>query len=111
MSVAAGALLIYINQLFILGLHVMLEFTQDIYGELPELSFSIWFTNVLGFGMQKGHTGVYRGVPVQTRLLPKVQADIVISKVPTDALINTIKSVLYTGNVGDGKSLFSMWKT
>ena len=60
-------------------------------------------TNVLGFGIQKGHPEVYRGVPVETRLLPKVQADIIISKIPTDLLIKTIKEALYSGNVGDGK--------
>jgi Amt family ammonium transporter len=60
-------------------------------------------TNVLGYGMQKGHTEVYRGVPVETRLLPKIQVDIVICKVPTDILIKTVKEALYTGNVGDGK--------
>jgi len=60
-------------------------------------------TNVLGFGIQKGNTAIYRGVPVETRLLPKVQADIVVSKVPTDILISTIKKALYTGNIGDGK--------
>ena len=34
-------------------------------------------TNVLGYGMQKGHGEYYRGLPVKTRLLPKVQVDIV----------------------------------
>ncbi|MDR2357516.1 MAG: ammonium transporter [Oscillospiraceae bacterium] len=60
-------------------------------------------TNVLGYGMQKGHTEVYRGVPIETKLLPKIQVDIVVSKVPVDALVKTAKEALYTGNVGDGK--------
>ena len=60
-------------------------------------------TNVLGHGMQKGHPQYYRGAPVEKRLLPKVQVDIVICKVPTETLIDTVKKVLYTGNVGDGK--------
>lgn len=60
-------------------------------------------TNVLGYGMQKGHLEYYRGVPVKTRLLPKVQVDIVVCKIPTQTLVDTIKKSLYTGNVGDGK--------
>ncbi len=60
-------------------------------------------TNVLGYGMQKGHTEYYRGVPVKTRLLPKVQIDIVVCKIPTETLVNTVKKALYTGNMGDGK--------
>ena len=60
-------------------------------------------TNVLGHGMQKGHQQYYRGAPVETRLLPKVQVDIVICKIPVETLVAAIKKVLYTGNVGDGK--------
>jgi Amt family ammonium transporter len=60
-------------------------------------------TNVLGYGMQKGHAQMYRGVPVETKLLPKVQVDIVITKVPVDLLVKTVKEALYTGSYGDGK--------
>ncbi len=60
-------------------------------------------TNVLGYGIQKGHTEYYRGAPVKSRLLPKIQVDIVVSKIPTDAAIDAIKKALYTGNMGDGK--------
>ncbi|MEA4895551.1 MAG: ammonium transporter [Oscillospiraceae bacterium] len=63
----------------------------------------ITVTNVLGYGMQKGHKQLYRGVPVDSVLLPKVQVDIVISKVPTDLLISKIKDALYSGSFGDGK--------
>jgi len=60
-------------------------------------------TNVLGYGMQKGHTEYYRGAPVKTRLLPKVQVDIVVCKIPMETVVETVKKALYTGNVGDGK--------
>ncbi|MDR2701823.1 MAG: P-II family nitrogen regulator [Spirochaetaceae bacterium] len=60
-------------------------------------------TNVLGHGMQKGHTEYYRGAPVAIKLLPKVQVDIIVCKIPPQTVIDTVKKVLYTGNVGDGK--------
>jgi Amt family ammonium transporter len=60
-------------------------------------------TNVLGHGMQKGHTEYYRGAPVTMKLLPKVQVDIVVCKIPPQTVIDTVKKVLYTGKVGDGK--------
>ncbi|MFV0399171.1 MAG: ammonium transporter [Oscillospiraceae bacterium] len=60
-------------------------------------------TNVLGCGMQKGAGEYYRGVPVEVTLLPKVKVEIVVCKVPVDIVINTIKKVLYTGHIGDGK--------
>ena len=35
--------------------------------------------------------------------MPKVQVDIVVSKIPGRDVIETAKSGLYTGNIGDGK--------
>ena len=60
-------------------------------------------TQVLGFGAQKGHIEKYRGVPVETNLLPKVEVEIVVSKVPVRTVIEAAKKALYTGNIGDGK--------
>ena len=60
-------------------------------------------TNVLGCGMQKGSTEMYRGVPVETHLLPKIKMEIVVCKVPVEAVVEAAKNVLYTGNIGDGK--------
>jgi Amt family ammonium transporter len=60
-------------------------------------------TNVFGHGLQKGHSATFRGAPVETRLLPKIKIDVVISKISTEDLIHTVRKVLYTGNVGDGK--------
>ncbi len=60
-------------------------------------------TQVLGYGLQKGKTEFYRGVETETNLLPKVQVEIVVSKVPVRTVIETAKKVLYTGNIGDGK--------
>ncbi len=59
--------------------------------------------HVLGCGMQKGSTELYRGTPLEINLLPKVQVDIVVCKVPVETVINEAKRVLYTGHIGDGK--------
>ena len=60
-------------------------------------------SHVLGCGIQKGKPEYYRGVQVEASLLPKVQVDIVVSKVPVRNVIETAKKVLYTGHIGDGK--------
>ncbi|MCX7772399.1 MAG: P-II family nitrogen regulator [Clostridia bacterium] len=60
-------------------------------------------TQVLGCGIQKGKSEYYRGVEVEMNLLPKVQVEIVVSKVPVRTVIETAKKVLYTGHIGDGK--------
>ncbi len=74
---------------------------QDALEELGVTGLTI--TNVFGHGMQKGHTTYFRGAPVETRLLPKLKIDVVISKISTETLVNTVQNVLYTGHVGDGK--------
>lgn len=63
----------------------------------------ITVTNVFGHGMQKGHVNYFRGAPMETKLLPKIKLDVVISKISTDDLIHAVRNTLYTGNVGDGK--------
>ena len=60
-------------------------------------------SHVLGCGIQKGKPEYYRGVQVEANLLPKIQVDIVVSKVPVRSVIETAKKVLYTGHIGDGK--------
>lgn len=60
-------------------------------------------SHVMGCGAQKGKPEYYRGALVEATLLPKIQVDIVVSKVPVSAVIETAKKVLYTGHIGDGK--------
>ena len=60
-------------------------------------------SHVLGCGQQKGKPEFYRGVQVEPTLLPKVQLDVVVSKVPVSSVIAAAKKALYTGHIGDGK--------
>ena len=60
-------------------------------------------SHVMGCGAQKGAPEYYRGVKVETTLLPKVQLDVVVSKIPVRSVIDAAKAALYTGHIGDGK--------
>lgn len=60
-------------------------------------------TQVMGCGIQKGAGEMYRGVELDATLLPKVKIEVVVSKIPVDAVIDAAKSALYTGHIGDGK--------
>lgn len=60
-------------------------------------------THVMGCGIQKGKPEFYRGVEIEPSLLPKIQVEVVVSKVPVSTVIETAKKVLYTGHIGDGK--------
>ena len=67
-------------------------------------------TQVLGCGTQKGAPEYYRGVPVEMQLLPKIQVEMVISKVPTMDVINAARQALYTGHIGDARYSYMMSK-
>ena len=60
-------------------------------------------TQVMGCGIQKGAGEMYRGVELDATLLPKVKIEVVVSKIPVEAVIETAKKTLYTGHIGDGK--------
>lgn len=60
-------------------------------------------SNVLGFGNQKGYTQIYRGQEIETRLLPKIKLEVVISNEIADEVITTIVDTAKTGKFGDGK--------
>lgn len=60
-------------------------------------------SNVMGMGVQKGQPVYYKGAEVKSRLLPKMQAEVVVSKVPVKDVVQAAQKALYTGNVGDGK--------
>ncbi len=60
-------------------------------------------TQVMGCGIQKGAGEMYRGVELDATLLPKVKVEVVVSKIPVQAVIEAAKKALYTGHIGDGK--------
>ena len=60
-------------------------------------------TQVMGCGVQKGAGEYYRGVETDATLLPKVKVEVVVSKIPVEAVIEAAKKTLYTGHIGDGK--------
>ncbi len=77
---------------------------EDLKEALNEIGITgMTVTQVLGCGIQKGITEMYRGVPVSINLLPKVKVEIVVCEVPVDLVVETAKKILRTGEIGDGK--------
>lgn len=77
---------------------------EDLKEALNEIGISgMTVTQVLGCGIQKGVTEMYRGVPMSINLLPKVRVEMVVSEIPVETVVETAKKVLRTGEIGDGK--------
>ena len=63
----------------------------------------ITVSQVMGCGTQKGKTGQYRGIEMSMHLTPKLQVDIVVSKVDPELVVSAANAALHTGEIGDGK--------
>jgi nitrogen regulatory protein P-II 1 len=61
-----------------------------------------------GYGRQRGHSAVYRGVQYKTNLLRKLELEIVVNDDFLDRTIEAISTAARTGpegEIGDGKIL------
>jgi nitrogen regulatory protein P-II 1 len=60
-------------------------------------------TQVIGCGLQKGRTEVYRGTEYSINLLPKIKVEMVIPDNNVSEVIKIISDSARTGEIGDGK--------
>jgi nitrogen regulatory protein P-II 2 len=61
---------------------------------------------VKGFGRQKGHMEVYRGIEYEVKFLPKIKLEVAVSDEKADEVIETITMAARSGEsgeIGDGK--------
>ncbi|MFX3659682.1 MAG: P-II family nitrogen regulator [Ectobacillus sp.] len=77
---------------------------DELKDELAKIGVSgITVSNVLGCGLQKGFTEVYKGIKRKINMHERIKIEIVVCKVPVQDVVNTAKRVLKTGKPGDGK--------
>jgi len=60
-----------------------------------------------GFGRQKGHTELYRGLEYVVDFLPKVKIEILASDDFAEKIVDAILNSARTGRIGDGKIFVS----
>ncbi|MDA8442825.1 MAG: P-II family nitrogen regulator [Peptococcaceae bacterium] len=58
---------------------------------------------VIGCGMQKGHTQAEKGAGYNINLLPKTKIELVINDKYVDEVVRLITETSRTGEIGDGK--------
>ena len=77
-----------------------LEAVQEALGNL---GFSLTATEVKGFGRQKGHTELYRGIEYSVEFVPKTKIEVAVDASKVGEVIETINGIARTGKIGDGK--------
>jgi len=60
---------------------------------------------VQGFGRQRGHTDLYRGVEYAVDFLPKLKLEVVVDDSKGPQVADAIQRAARTGRIGDGKIL------
>ena len=77
---------------------------DDVRKALTEIGIEgMTITEVKGFGRQKGHLEIYRGLEYEVNFLPKVKLDVAVPAEKLDKVIESIKEGALTGEIGDGK--------
>ncbi len=83
----------------------MFEKVRDVLSELGIHGLN--YSEIKGFGRQRGHTEVYRGNIMQVDCLPKVKVEIVLHEDMLESVLNAVMTTARTGQVGDGKIFIS----
>lgn len=60
-------------------------------------------SQVMGCGLQRGRTEVYRGHEYTINLLPKVKIEVVLPEEQVEEVVRVIAEAARTGEIGDGK--------
>ena len=60
-------------------------------------------TEIKGFGLQSGHTEIYRGAEYAVNFVPKVKLEIVVSDGMAEQVVETIGAAAKTDKIGYGK--------
>jgi len=81
--------------------HYKLDEVRDALNEIGVQGMTV--TEVKGFGRQKGHLEVYRGVEYEVKFLPKVKIEVVLPTERVSDAISAIEKSARTGEIGDGK--------
>jgi nitrogen regulatory protein P-II 1 len=77
---------------------------EDIRAAVDEAGVhGLTYSEVRGYGRQKGHTEVYRGAEYAVDFVPKVRVDIVVDDEHVDIVVAAVVSSARTGKIGDGK--------
>lgn len=56
-----------------------------------------------GFGRQRGHTELYKGMEYVVDLLPKIKLELFTPSADVEKIVEAIISAAKTGRIGDGK--------
>ncbi len=79
------------------------EKVDEVVSALRNVVSGMTVSTVRGYGHQKGHSVMYRGVEYAVALLPKIMVEIVAEDNRVEDIIGVIAGAARTGEIGDGR--------
>jgi|SRR5213083_2100601 len=79
------------------------EKLPDVLEKLSNIVPGLTVSEVRGYGRQRGHSAVYRGVEYVIDLVPKLMVEIVVENNRVDDVVKAVYDVASTGQIGDGR--------
>lgn len=77
---------------------------QDVKDALGKIGIKgMTVSEVVGCGLQKGKTALYRGAEYEINLLPKIKIEVVVVDTWVEEIITVVREAAGTGEIGDGK--------
>lgn len=81
---------------------------EDVKDALSEKGITgMTVSEVKGYGVQKGHSELYRGAEYVVDFLPKIRLELVVTSEQVDEVTAAIVEAAKTGKIGDGKIFIS----
>jgi nitrogen regulatory protein P-II 1 len=78
-----------------------LEQVKDALNEMGIKGMTV--SEVKGYGRQRGHKEIYRGLEYNIFFLPKIMLEVVIEDQMLDQAVKVVQENARTGHIGDGK--------
>jgi len=77
---------------------------EEVREALTELgAHGMMASEIKGFGVQSGHTEMYRGAEYSVNFVPKVKLEVAVPASMADRAVDAIRTAANTGKIGDGK--------
>ena len=77
---------------------------EEVKERLNEIGITgMTITEVKGFGRQRGHKEIYRGIEYAVDFIPKIKIEIILDDDKASSVVEEIAKAANTGTIGDGK--------
>ena len=76
---------------------------DEVVRKLETIVAGMTVSEVRGYGRQKGHSILYRGLEYEVTLMPKVMIDVVTEDNKVDDVARLVIETARTGEIGDGR--------